>query len=137
MFLNQSLLLATIERFTSRKREIICLKTISRIKILIDSSNMSKLMLDADLAIGAGGSTSWERCCLSVTAFIFLIDENQRMIVQQLVKFGSVKLIENIKSIKINLDDIQNDMSLWASMIRKSKNICDGLGTERARNYVI
>jgi UDP-2,4-diacetamido-2,4,6-trideoxy-beta-L-altropyranose hydrolase len=98
---------------------------------------MAELMLDADLAIGAGGSTSWERCCLSLPAFIFLIDENQRMIVQQLVKFGSVKLIENIKSIKNNLDDIQNDMSLWTSMIRKSKNICDGLGAERARNYVI
>jgi len=104
---------------------------------LTDLNNMAELMLDADLAIGAGGSTSWERCCLSLPVFIFLIDENQRMIAQQLVKFGSVKLIENIKSIKNNLDDIQNDMSLWTSMTRKSKNICDGLGAERARNYVI
>lgn len=106
------------------------------IKMLIDINNMAELMLDADLAIGAGGSTSWERCCLSLPAFIFLIDENQRLIVQQLVKFGSAKLIENIESIKNNLENIQNDISSWKSMTRKSKNICDGLGADRVRNYV-
>ena len=94
-------------------------------------------MLDADLAIGAGGSTSWERCCLSLPAFIFQIDGNQRMIVKQLVKFGSVKLIENVESIKNNLEDIQNNLSSWTLMSRKSKSICDGLGADRVRNYVV
>jgi spore coat polysaccharide biosynthesis predicted glycosyltransferase SpsG len=93
-------------------------------------------MLDADLAIGAGGSTSWERCCLSLPTFIFVIDENQRMIVKQLVKFGAVKLIENIESIKNNLEDIQNNINSWTLMTRKSKNICDGLGADRVRNHV-
>lgn len=106
------------------------------IKMLIDSNNMAELMLNADLAIGGGGSTSWERCCLSLPAFIFLIDENQRMIVEQLVKLGSVKLIENIESIKNNLENFQKDISLWTSMTRKSKDICDGLGADRVRNYV-
>ena len=106
------------------------------IKMLIDSNNMAELMLSADLAIGGGGSTSWERCCLSLPAFIFLIDENQQMIVKQLLKFGSVKLIENIESLKNNLEDIQNDMNSWTLMTRKSKDICDGLGTDRVRNYV-
>ena len=106
------------------------------IKILIDSNNMAGLMLDADLAIGAGGSTSWERCCLSLPAFIFQMDENQRMIVKHLVKFGSVKLIENVESIKSNLEDFQNNLSPWALMSRKSESICDGLGADRVRNYV-
>lgn len=106
------------------------------IKLLIDSSNMAELMLDADVAIGAAGSTSWERCCLSLPAFVFLIDENQRMIVKQLVKFGSVKLLENVGSIKTNLEDIQNNISSWALMTRKSKSICDGLGADRVINYV-
>lgn len=106
------------------------------IKILIDSNNMAGLMLDADLAIGAGGSTSWERCCLSLPAFIFQMDENQRMIVKHLVKFGSVKLIENVESIKSNLEDFQNNLSSWALMSRKSESICDGLGADRVRNYV-
>ena len=106
------------------------------IKLLIDSSNMAELMLDADLAVGAGGSTSWERCCLSLPTFIFLIDENQRMIAKQLVKFGSVKLIENLESIKNNLEDIQKNINSWALMSRKSKSICDGLGADRVRNYV-
>jgi UDP-2,4-diacetamido-2,4,6-trideoxy-beta-L-altropyranose hydrolase len=106
------------------------------IKLLIDSKNMAELMLNADLAIGAGGSTSWERCCLSLPTFIFLIDENQRMIVKQLVKLGSVRLLENTGSIKNNLEDIRNDISSWTLMARKSRNICDGLGASRVRNYV-
>jgi len=106
------------------------------IKLLIDSSNMAELMLDADLAIGAGGSTSWERCCLSLPTFIFLIDENQQMIVKQLVKFGSVRLLEDIGSLKNNLEDIRNDIRSWTLMTRKSRNICDGLGADRVRNYV-
>ena len=104
--------------------------------LLIDSSNMAELMLDADLAIGAGGSTSWERCCLSLPTFIFLIDENQQMIVKQLVKFGSVRLLEDIGSLKNNLEDIRNDIRSWTLMTKKSRNICDGLGADRVRNYV-
>ena len=33
-----------------------------KIKVIIDADNMAELMLEADLAIGAGGSTSWEGC---------------------------------------------------------------------------
>lgn len=106
------------------------------IRLLIDASNMAELMLDADLAIGAGGSTSWERCCLSLPTFIFLIDENQRMIVEQLVKFRSVKLLKNVECLKNNLEDIQNNINSWTLMTKKSKNICDGLGADRVRDYV-
>ena len=43
------------------------------IEVIINANNMAELMLNADLAIGAGGSTSWERCCLGLqTLFLFL-----------------------------------------------------------------
>jgi spore coat polysaccharide biosynthesis predicted glycosyltransferase SpsG len=38
-------------------------------------------MFNADLAIGAGGSTSWERCCLALPTLLFVTAENQRKIV--------------------------------------------------------
>ena len=35
-------------------------------------------MAIADLAIGAGGATSWERCCLGLPTIVVSIAENQR-----------------------------------------------------------
>lgn len=40
--------------------------------------NMAELMASADLAIGAGGSTTWERCALGVPSITLITAENQR-----------------------------------------------------------
>lgn len=39
--------------------------------------NMADFMCKADLALGAGGSTTWERCCLGLPAITVIIAENQ------------------------------------------------------------
>ncbi|HMM19534.1 MAG TPA: UDP-2,4-diacetamido-2,4,6-trideoxy-beta-L-altropyranose hydrolase [Selenomonadales bacterium] len=39
--------------------------------------NMASLMLEADLAIGAGGTATWERSCLGLPCITLLIAENQ------------------------------------------------------------
>ena len=43
----------------------------------IQTSHMAKLMAKADLAIGAGGSSIWERCCLGLPALSICVAENQ------------------------------------------------------------
>lgn len=40
--------------------------------------NMAELMAAADLAIGAGGSTTWERCSLALPSITMIIAYNQR-----------------------------------------------------------
>lgn len=40
-------------------------------------SNMAELMARADLALGAGGTTTWERCFLELPAIVTAIAENQ------------------------------------------------------------
>jgi UDP-2,4-diacetamido-2,4,6-trideoxy-beta-L-altropyranose hydrolase len=40
--------------------------------------DLSELMVDADLAIGAGGATTWERCCLGLPTIVISIADNQR-----------------------------------------------------------
>ena len=38
-------------------------------KIEIDTKHIAEIMSDADLSIGASGSTTWERCCLDYLQF--------------------------------------------------------------------
>lgn len=40
-------------------------------------SNMAELMVHADLTIGAGGSTTWERCFLGLPTIIVIVADNQ------------------------------------------------------------
>ena len=41
------------------------------------TKHVAKLMAAADLAIGAGGTTTWERCCMGVPSIIVAVAENQ------------------------------------------------------------
>lgn len=63
-------------------------------KILIGVSNMAKLMADADLCIGAAGSTSWERCALGLPSILMCIAENQKMVLQSLVSSGAALTVD-------------------------------------------
>jgi len=44
----------------------------------VQTSRMAELMATADLAIGAGGSATWERCCLGLPALTICVADNQR-----------------------------------------------------------
>lgn len=43
-------------------------------------TNMAQLMARADLAFGAAGTTSWERCCLGLPSLIVVLAGNQQAI---------------------------------------------------------
>lgn len=44
----------------------------------VQTNKMAELMAAADLAIGAGGSATWERCCLGLPTFVFCTADNQQ-----------------------------------------------------------
>jgi UDP-2,4-diacetamido-2,4,6-trideoxy-beta-L-altropyranose hydrolase len=44
----------------------------------VQTSKMAELMAAADLAIGAGGSATWERCCLGLPTLVFCTAYNQQ-----------------------------------------------------------
>lgn len=65
--------------------------------------NMAELMANSDLAIGAAGSTSWERCCLGVPSILLCIAENQKSVINSLEKNGII--------VSLSLQDINSNYS--------------------------
>ncbi|WP_432748548.1 UDP-2,4-diacetamido-2,4,6-trideoxy-beta-L-altropyranose hydrolase [Pectinatus frisingensis] len=52
--------------------------------------NMAEFMNKADLAIGAGGTTTWERCFLGLPAIVIAVAENQVKICEDCAREGFI-----------------------------------------------
>jgi len=54
----------------------------------------------ADLTIGAGGSTTWERICLGLPTIVLVTDDNQRPFTEALNNCGYVNCIDDISRLE-------------------------------------
>jgi UDP-2,4-diacetamido-2,4,6-trideoxy-beta-L-altropyranose hydrolase len=102
--------------------------------------NLAELMAKVDLAIGAGGATTWERCCLGLPSVLVVSALNQIKIGEAIsncgagiVLYQSNNLTADIKKQVCNLCD---DTEQYLQMSNIAKKICDGLGVLRiAENF--
>lgn len=61
--------------------------------------SLAGLIARADLAIGAGGSTLWERACLGLPSLVLAIATNQMPVAQALDQAGHIHLLGNGASV--------------------------------------
>ena len=102
-------------------------------EVRVDVNNMAEIMANADMAIGAAGSTTWERCCLGLPTIQVVIANNQKTIAKLLKEKNAIKLLQN----KRELPSIIEDSTSWMKdMSYISKQISDGLGSERVMNTI-
>lgn len=97
--------------------------------------SLASLMLKADFAIGAGGATSWERCCMGLPSLVITLAENQNPIAAELDRQGFVRWLGEQDEVtgsvlKAAMEDILNDKGItdWS---RRCIELIDGKGTER------
>lgn len=104
------------------------------IRIIVSAENMGQLMFEADLCIGAAGSTSWERCTLGVPSILFCIADNQKSVIDALLKSGAVLAMDLSKDYIDSVALIKKitEVSYRShEMIKKSASIADGEGVRR------
>jgi len=94
-------------------------------------SNMAELMSAADIAAGAAGTSSWERCCLGLPALIYIYADNQRDIASSLEVAGAIRIWASGTELADYLDEFMTDASLLRSAVAAAAPICDGQGVER------
>lgn len=105
-----------------------------QVMVRVNVSDMAQLMADADLAIGAAGSTSWERCTLGLPTLMMVLADNQKTIASKLEATGAVQIIES----HIIVSRLPEALHLWfdglevyQSAVKACLDVCDGQGTVR------
>lgn len=83
--------------------------------VLADVNNMAELMADSDWAIGAAGSTSWERCCVGLPTIQIALAINQVSIAQALNEKKAAIAIE-LNDVVEKLTFLMNDPVLEEKM---------------------
>ncbi len=99
--------------------------------------DMASLMSAADVAIGAGGTTSWERCCLGLPSLLVVTADNQREIAEALQKEEAAEILgwhSDVEPACIAqaLKRLIAAPEKFRSMSVHAAGICDGQGLRRA-----
>lgn len=103
-------------------------------EVIVNVSDMARRMAESDLAIGAAGSTSWERCCLGLPTLTVVLAENQRTAAEALEAAQATRLIGGVNDISKQLPLLLNEMisTDWNSrMSIAAAAICEGKGVEK------
>lgn len=105
-------------------------------EVAIDVRDMAMRMAQADLAIGAGGTTTWERCCLGLPSIIIEVAKNQAGIVDAMAKAGAGFKLDRLNSPSfgqslIEAVTIVNNPARLDAMSEAASAICDGYGVDR------
>ena len=103
-------------------------------QVLFGVDNMAERMTSCDLAIGAGGSTTWERCALGVPSVLIVLAENQRNIADYMKRTGAAFVIDANQrigsAVRDAMETCQKLNKLW-DFVQACATVCDGAGGGR------
>lgn len=101
-----------------------------------DCEDVASLMAGADLAVSAGGSTTWECCTLGLPMVLIQVADNQRMIVEGLAEHGAARAMGDREDtgageLAAVLGELFEDHGRVLEMGRRAAAVCDGRGRRR------
>jgi UDP-2,4-diacetamido-2,4,6-trideoxy-beta-L-altropyranose hydrolase len=96
--------------------------------------HLADLMAQADLAVGAGGSTTWERMCLGLRSLVITLADNQVHVAEWLSHEGLIRLVgpaQTATAANLRAAIIDELSQPSTAAIAKGMALCDGHGVER------
>ena len=120
----------------SELKELCLKRPLTQLHIQVD--NMASIMAKADLAIGGGGATTWERICLNLESCVVIIAKNQNEVSSHLARKGYIHLLGYVH--EINPKFLKENIVYRILQKNKKRGrvdystLCDGRGLERVVN---
>lgn len=96
------------------------------IRVLTAVDNMAEIMTESDVAIGAAGSTSWERCCLGLPTIQLAVAANQLEAALAIEAAGAAISAKEPSQIASILEALSPERISALSVC--ASQICDGAG---------
>lgn len=112
------------------------------ITLLPDCDDMANEMLNADIMIGAPGTTSWERATLGLPSLLVVTADNQRDIARELDAIGAARILGEAAALdpavlETELARLAGDRAAYRAMSRAAAALCDGQGAMRVADAVL
>jgi UDP-2,4-diacetamido-2,4,6-trideoxy-beta-L-altropyranose hydrolase len=103
--------------------------------------SLALMMVRADLAIGACGATSWERCCLGLPSLVITLADNQIPIANELAKQGLVEWLGNhdnvtTSDIARSIQEVLDKSDRFRDWSSQCRQLLDGKGTLRTADVL-
>jgi UDP-2,4-diacetamido-2,4,6-trideoxy-beta-L-altropyranose hydrolase len=113
-----------------------------RCSLHVNVSDMENYLLEANIAIGGSGSSSWERCTLGLPTLQIVDADNQREIARNLESSGAIIAMDaragfNRREFIEVLSRMIGDSQLRQQMSAAAFKVCDGQGTERVVSAIL
>jgi len=94
--------------------------------------SLAGLIARADLAIGAAGSTTWERACLGLPSLLLVLDHNQSMVAEEAEERGAALCLGQQLNGERMAQCIRQQVPLvLQQMSQACVELCDGQGVSR------
>jgi len=112
------------------------------IRLHVQSSEIARLMAEADLMIGAAGSTIWERCCLGLPGIVVSIADNQRETCRQIAHKRAAYWLNTPSPVKstdfaLAVSSLLEHQGLLRKMSRRGMRLVDGRGVDRVSGALL
>jgi UDP-2,4-diacetamido-2,4,6-trideoxy-beta-L-altropyranose hydrolase len=117
-------------------------KADQHLRLNVETTMMAQLTAAADLAIGAGGSSAWERAVLGLPAVTVVLADNQRPMAQAMAADGLTLVVEAAdpdfrQALGGALHRLTEDATLRRSMSGALAGLCDGGGAGRVAERML
>lgn len=111
------------------------------ISVHVDPPDMAGLLSAVDLAIGAAGQSSYERCCLGLPSIAVAVADNQEFLVAELAKAGAALPLNAARAgwetaFDAALAALMGDIAARKKMAKSARALCDGRGAERVASAI-
>lgn len=105
-------------------------------ELLVDVEAMAKFMVNIDLAIGAAGATTWERCILGIPSLLLKTAENQSDVISRVAENGAARIYlgspDNTALSKAFLDLYMDHQQIS----KAASQLIDGNGVDEIINFM-